>query len=184
MSASTETKQVFRWLWPWGDEALERWLGEMSLRGWHLGAPGCLFYTFHAGEPAQWTYRTDYRILAREDREEYLGLFRDAGWEFVGEAGGWYIFRTSASGRATPEIFSDRASRIAKYTRIMAFFAFFLLIMVVTSLPLSVRPSPGRHGWITTVYEVGFFLRFGVSLALGYVIVRLGLHIRALKKRP
>ena len=48
--------------------------------------------------------------------EDYLKLFRDAGWERVLEVGGWQYFRTAS--KDAPEIYTDSYSRIAKYHRL------------------------------------------------------------------
>ena len=62
----------FRWFWAWQDETEERWLGEMSGRGFHLksvGLPG--IYTFQVSEPRPYTYRMDYQNFTKKDKNEY-----------------------------------------------------------------------------------------------------------------
>jgi len=34
-------------------------------------------------------YRLDYQYLKGQDRPTYLQLFRDAGWEYVGQMCNW-----------------------------------------------------------------------------------------------
>jgi hypothetical protein len=78
----------FRWFWAWQDEKEEAWLGKMSKQGYHLSSinfPG--FYSFGKGEPREYIYRLDYQTFRKKDRQEYLQLFKDAGWEYLGEMG-------------------------------------------------------------------------------------------------
>ena len=86
------TTTKFKWFWTWQDDREEAWLGEMARADWHLkslGLPG--FYTFIAGEPRNDVYRLDF-VMDRKDYQAYLRQFRDAGWEHVGEMGGWQYF--------------------------------------------------------------------------------------------
>jgi hypothetical protein len=78
----------------WNDDKEEAWLSGMARQGLHLhslGFPG--IYNFTAGEPREDVYRLDF-ITDRKDYQNYLQLFKDAGWEHMGEMGGWQYFRT------------------------------------------------------------------------------------------
>jgi hypothetical protein len=87
----TETRRIFRWFWPWQDEQEEAWLSNLAgQRGLHLASiapPG--IYTFCVGEPRPMIYQLDYQYLKGQDRPTYLQLFRDAGWEYVGQMCNW-----------------------------------------------------------------------------------------------
>lgn len=120
--------------WAWQDEKEEAWLHAMSLQGLHLRAlPFPTRYEFEAGEPRNDYYRMDY-IVDRKDFENYLQLFRDAGWEHIGEMGGWQYFRTSTEGSTIPEIYTDRDSKAQKYQRLMTILVIFLPIFMMFSL--------------------------------------------------
>ena len=80
----------FKWFWAWQDEAEEEWLREMSNKGWHLKHIGFpTIYTLESGEPVDYVYRLDYRSYWKMEKEDYLQLFRDSGWEYVEEMAGW-----------------------------------------------------------------------------------------------
>ncbi len=112
------TMKQFRWFWAWDDEKEEAWLREMSQKGWHFKSvrlPGN--YTFEQGEPRDDVYRLDF-FTDRKDMVNYLQLFQDGGWEYLGEMNIWQYFRKPAVGGIAPEIFSDNASKAHKYQRV------------------------------------------------------------------
>jgi hypothetical protein len=60
-------------------------LGSFSHAGWHLtsfGFPGA--YYFRTGEPRHYVYRLDDQDSRMKDRQTYLQLFQETGWEHVG----------------------------------------------------------------------------------------------------
>jgi hypothetical protein len=117
-----KTIRKFKWFWGWQDQREEDWLRQMSQAGWHLKEPGVSgFYTFVSGEPRDYVYRLDFIDSPQKDRREYLQLFQDAGWDYLGEAMGWQYFRTLARPGESPEIFTDSDSKIQKYKRMLTF---------------------------------------------------------------
>ena len=150
-----ETKRVFRWFWAWNDEQEEAWLTDMARKGWHLREPGIFgFYTFERGAPRNVAYRLDFKT-AGKDIEEYLQLFADAGWEHVGEMGGWHCFRKEATEGEMPEIYTDKCSKIHKYQRLFFFLIIFLPIFSVTLNSVGRAPS-GLMKALSLV--LGFFM--------------------------
>lgn len=132
MDAQQE-KRTFKWFWPWQDERLENWLGQMSQQGWHLASAGWpARYTFRRGEPADLVYRLDWQEASRKEQPTYRQLFADAGWEQAGSHAGWQIFRRPAVDGPAGEIFTDDVSKVAKYERaIFAMGGAFAAIVVV-----------------------------------------------------
>jgi predicted phosphoadenosine phosphosulfate sulfurtransferase len=80
-----------KWFWPWQDEQEEAWLEQMSRQGLHLKqAHIAAFYDFVQGSSQNYTYRLDFQdSLKPKNKDEYLRLFTDAGWEHLGQMGGW-----------------------------------------------------------------------------------------------
>ena len=79
------TRKVFKLFFAWNEGREEAWLRAQALQGWHLASVAPFFYRFRRGEPADITYRLDFQPGGGKfDKAEYLGLFRDAGWENVG----------------------------------------------------------------------------------------------------
>ena len=129
---TTELITKTKWFWAWHDEKEEAWLADMAHQGLHLyDVPFPGRYQFKSGEPADYVYRLDYQSLKTKDKDSYLQLFSDAGWENVGEMGGWMYFRIRTNNGDAPEIFSDLESKIGKYQRVLTYLIIFLPIYVV-----------------------------------------------------
>lgn len=107
------------WFWPWQDDAEEVWLRKMSQQGWRLTHAVIGYYTFQAGQPADYVYRLDYQTPAKKEAPNYLQLFQDAGWEHVTTSGSWYYFRKLNRPDEESQIFTDNESKIAKYNRLL-----------------------------------------------------------------
>jgi len=173
----------FKWFWAWQDEAEEAWLGEMSKKGYHLSSVGVAgIYTFFIDEPRDYVYRLDYRMFPKKDKQEYLQLFRDAGWEYIGEMSAWQYFRKHAKQGEANEIFTDAESKIAKYTRILTFLGFFWIVLVAVLVGRISRISVDNpYPWWGVIDGIQLFT-FLVFLLFTYIIIRLATRIRQLKR--
>ena len=167
----------------WEDEKEEAWLESMSLQGWHLSNPGPFgCYTFTAGEPRRYVYRLDFRSDAKLALKDYFQLFEDAGWEYIGNMGGWHYFRKEVQPGESAEIFTDNSSKIAKYQR----YLLYMLLPMALILNSIVNPSlyQGDHGVVFTNIMIGlriFFIVFFIFF--GYVAIRTVWRIRELKQK-
>jgi hypothetical protein len=170
-------KTVLRAYWAWNNEKEERWLARMARDGWHLTAARGFFYRFEKGEPADVVYRMDYQSPGKFERKEYLGLFKDAGWEHVGEFGNMYYFRTKVGDGQAPEIHTDPESKIAMYRRMLGLF---VIVTAVVWAPLMTSIGQDRHP-----HGLWHAIR-GVQIAtmfiMGYCAVRIALKIGRIKK--
>ena len=172
------TVNKFRWFWAWQDEAEEEWLGKMSAKGLHLIAPGFpAIYTFKVGEPKEYVYRLDYQSFHRKDREEYLQLFRDAGWEHLGQMASWQYFRKEAVKGGTNEIFTDTESKTAKYKRVLAYVGFFYIMFGV--ILWSRLAAYSAYGWKDAIT----WLMLIMLVFFTYALIKLGMRIIKLGKR-
>ena len=172
---NTELIKKTKWFWAWQDEQEETWLSEMANEGLHLDKvtfPGS--YQFKKGASANYIYRLDYQSLKAKDRESYLQLFADSGWELVGEMAGWMYFRFLPGEGKIPEIYSDTESKIEKYQRLILYLVVFLPIMV-TVLPSIL----GRVGIFSSIADVLFAL---LMLLYGFSMFSLVRRINELKK--
>ncbi len=168
-------KKKFHWFWAWDDEKEEVWLHEMSKKGWHfksVSVPGN--YIFEQGEPFDYTYRLDY-LIHRKDMSNYLQLFQDAGWSYLGEMGGWQYFRKEGLPGEVQEIYSDKESKAKKYQRLMLYLIIFFPIYLNFVLILS-RDEGG-------IMQVITFLMFILMLIYVYALVRLLYRITQLRKK-
>lgn len=166
----------FRWFWPWQDQQEEEWLHELALTGLHLrSSDGAGFYTFEQGEPAEIVYRLDYNALQKKDKELYLQLFRDAGWEYVGEMNGWQYFRKLVEPGKTAEILTDNESKIQKYKRFLYETLAFIPIYLIFFFILDINERPVLYGIL-----LGFFAM--VTLLFGVIAVKVYQRMGQLKK--
>jgi len=172
-----KTRTVVRAFWAWNNEKEERWLGRMAANGWRLVAPRGVYYRFERAEPADVVYRLDWRSPKKAEREEYLGLFRDAGWEHAGEFGGWHYFRTPAGDGPLPEIHTDPESRMDMYRRLLAFIGIFCIAVWVPFFTNLRNPHASGGFWTAVRAFQGALLVIYV-----YALVRIGFKIKELKR--
>ena len=173
---NTNTINKFKWFWAWQDEQEESWLAEMAAQGLHLehiSFPGR--YQFQKGDPANYVYRLDYQSLKKKDRESYLQLFADAGWEHVGDMTSWVYFRRKVQNGDTPDIYSDAESKMRKYYRVM----FYLVILLPILIIFGTRTTdlPGLFGDILE----GFYAL--MILFYAYAMVQLMRRMSQLKAK-
>jgi len=172
-----ENKNVrkFKWFWAWQDEAEEDWLREMSNDGWHLVKIGFpTVYTLKAGKAADYVYRLDYRSHYKMEKEDYLQLFRDSGWEYVEEMAGWHYFRHQARPGEELEIYTDAESKIEKYQRLLMFLGIIMLPLMFAIINLNKAP----YSWVSVIQVFNAML----FVLYVYAIIRLLLRIRQLKR--
>jgi hypothetical protein len=158
----------------WQDEKEEAWLGEMAQEGYHLNGVGFpLVYEFREGIPQRVVYRLDYTSLKKQDRADYFQLFRDAGWEWVGEMAGWQYFRKPVAEGETAEIYTDNQSKIKKYQRVLG-----LLVILFPTFIFVFRQREGQY--LITQILAGFM--FLIMLIYMYAILQLIKRIQELKE--
>jgi hypothetical protein len=171
------TIRKVKWFFPWQDEKEESWLRSMSRKGWHLSSIGlpCI-YRFRDGGPRDYVYRLDYQTFPNKDKQEYRQLFRDAGWEYIGEMSAWQYFPKEVKEGEAPEIYTDVESKVAKYRRVLTFLAILAVIYGVVFF---------RNIWGDYPYSWWFIIRVISFLLMGsllYSIVKLMLRVRQLRR--
>ena len=170
------TVKKFRWFWAWQDENEEAWLSEMALSGYHLEKPQLFgVYLFQQGAPENFVFRLDYNVLGKKDRESYLQLFQDSGWEHVGDLSSWTYFRKQYKPGETAEIFSDTDSKIQKYQRIMTY----LVILLPIFLFNIINFKPYLSGFLGNILLV---FHTTIIILWAYALVKLMQRISQLKK--
>ena len=167
----------FKWFWVWQDNAEEKWLEEMSRQGYHLTSVSlpCI-YTFTKAEPVNYAYRLDYRRFSNKEKQHYLQIFRDAGWEYLGEMALWQYFRKQEKPGEINEIFTDNASKIAKYQRVLSYLGLlWIVLLCIVFQRITVLP-PSLPWW----GNVQVFVLV-VLVLMTYAIMRIFLRIRQLR---
>ena len=169
------TLKQFRWFWAWEDEKEEAWLRDMAQKGWHfksVALPGN--YTFEQGEPKDYIFKLDY-LTDHKDMLNYIQIFQDAGWDYMGEMNNWQYFRKEVVNGEVPDIYSDNESKMKKYQRIMTLLVVFLPIMMINLRNLSGETDP--------FFQALTFIFFLFFILYSYGIIRLGMRMIKLKKK-
>ncbi len=168
-------EKKFHWFWAWEDEKEEIWLREMSKKGLHFSSvsmPG--YYIFEQGKPIDYTYRLDY-FIDRKDMPNYLQLFQDAGWSYLGEMGGWRYFRKAGVNGEELEIYSENESKAKKYQRLLLFLIIFFPIYSSFILSLNRNNS--------SLIQAFTFMMAAIMLVYVYAMVKLLGRITQLRKK-
>lgn len=175
MSESQGTKR--RWFWPWQDEKEEAWLTGMASQGAHLiKVESFGRYCFAQGEPGDVAYRLDYTPLKKQDREGYIQVFADAGWEFVCEKNNWQYFRKGIAADGQAEIFSDNESKIARLKRLQNQLLSLLPVWMV--LYVAVTQSNTGRNWL--IFAGALF--FGVLFFYVILMLKISARIKRLRQ--
>jgi hypothetical protein len=159
----------WRYFLAYQDRTEEAWLQEQARQGLHLARPGLFRFAFVQGEPREETYRLDFQTLRGRARDEYLGLFRDAGWDFLGQVANRYYFRARPDALSS-EILSDPESRKDRIRRQMQIGGVLTAILAVqTSIGmtqlfqrLAAHSSQSIGAPVLTIALAGAFTVLGV----------------------
>ncbi len=124
-------------------EKEEQYLRKRHREGWKfvkVNLPG--FYHFERCKPEDVVYQLDYNQEGLEHKEEYVQMFKDCGWEYVQDLGGYCYFRKPVSEmQGEEEIFCDDESRLDMMRRVFAgrYWPFFILLMLLILPNLSAQ---------------------------------------------
>lgn len=163
----------------WEHEKEEKWLNEMSAKGWQLVAVGYCTYYFEKKTPGEYTYRLELleNRPTHPESLDYINFLEETGIEFIGSYMRWAYFRKKNDG-VDFQLYSDSNSRLKHYKRIMALLlavAFINLMGLFTNayyyLTSSLVPN-----FVAMLLSLLFFVLFLVG---GY---KLGKQMSALKK--
>lgn len=114
-----ETKTVFKAIFAWEDEKEEKWLEQMAVEGWKLTSVAPYIYKFQRSEPEKIIFRMDYKNTLDKDYQEYLSIFKDAGWEMFATYANWHYFKIKPENEKTPEIYNSGKAKAQKYRRLL-----------------------------------------------------------------
>lgn len=149
-----DTKTEFRFftIFQWKKE--EKYLSERHKSGWEFVAVNFLgLYHFKKCEPKDVVYQLDYNPESVTNKNEYIQLFHDCGWEYLQNFFGYSYFRKAASemNGAEEEIFCDNASRLDMMKRVfrrrmMPLVGIFFFIIIPQIILQSRFDTPENHG--------------------------------------
>ena len=91
----------------------------MAANGWKLISVAPYVYKFQRSEPERVIFRLDYKNTLDKDYQEYLTLFKDAGWELFSTFANWQYFKINPENDEVPEIYNSGKAKAQKYRRLL-----------------------------------------------------------------
>lgn len=170
-----ETKKQFKRFTIFEYEKEQDYLREMHRSGWKfVKVSGVGMYYFEKCTPEDVVYQLDYNKDGLENKDEYLKMFDDCGWEYIQDYVGYSYFRKAVSeDGVAEEIFCDDASRLDMMKRVLKgrlipILINFFLILISQMIKLSLGNLPFKYAfltlfWILFVVYVGVFISFAIS---------------------
>ncbi len=149
----------------------------------NVSMPG--FYTFKKCEPKDVVYRLDYNPDASKDKQAYILMFEDAGWEYLQDMNGYSYFRKEAdlTNELENEIFYDNESKLEMMRKIV----FTKMLPLLTIALVCVFPNIFNFMSMDFTTEpfgfVVFIILFLLVLLYLYIFVRLAVGYYKVKKK-
>ena len=115
-----ETKKEVRYFTIFNHEDEQEYLRQNHMAGWKfLKVTGLGMYHFEKCEPEDVVYQLDYNKEGLSQKNEYVQMFSDCGWEYIQDFFGYSYFRKSAKMMdGEEEIFNDDSSKMAMMERV------------------------------------------------------------------
>lgn len=167
-----ETKTGFKYFTvpEWKKE--ENYLRKQHKNGWEfVSVSGFCLYRFKRCEPKDVVYQLDYNPDSLTNKNEYIQMFSDCGWEYLQNYVGYSYFRkaTSEMDGTEEEIFCDDTSRLDMMKRVFTgriiylVITFFLIIIPQIIMQSRIN-TPVNYG-LTVFFCVMFVLYLGLFIS-------------------
>lgn len=171
-----ELKKEFHYFILTDYEQEEEYLREKHKSGYCLEKvtlPG--IYHFRKCDPEDVVYKLDFNPKKEAERESYLQLYKDYGWEYMQDLNEYSYFRKLAENCSQEDldIFSDNASRMEMLKKIFLKRMIPLLVIFLTCiLPQLIRLIyvGVTQQWIMDGWTAGGLTFYGIVFVL-YVII-------------
>ena len=122
-------------------------------------------------------YRLDYFGAENGDKETYIQMFRDYGWEYLFDRFGWSYFRKEVKEGEDVEIFSDNQSRLNLVEKVIKTRMLPILIMFLCCM---VPQVPNVLFRFELGLKIFWFVLFGLYM---YLVIHCGLGLLRMKKK-
>jgi hypothetical protein len=113
-----ENMYKFKWGFTWNFVKLEKWMSDLSKKGIHVSKPGFFWNKVTRDPSKQYIYRMDFQpdAFGKEKLTEYISLFADGEWEYIGSVGPlWHYFRKNSLSNEPFELYTDHYSQLSFY---------------------------------------------------------------------
>ncbi len=166
-----KTTKQFKWFTIFEYEKEQEYLRRQHQNGWRFTkVTGFGMYHFEECTPEDVVYQLDYNEDAVKNRDNYLQMFADCGWEYLQDYAGYSYFRKPVAADGTvEEIFCDEESRLQMMQRVIKgrtvplLVLFFCLVLPQFILNLLVYHHfviAGIYGGILTIYLIVFLVYY------------------------
>ncbi len=154
-------------------EKEQDFLRRQHQKGWafkRVYFPG--IYRFSRCEKEDVIYQLDYNQQGRAEKQNYLRLFQDCGWEYIQDLLGYSYFRKPAAQMDSyEELYCDEASRLAMVERVfkarMVPLLLLFFLMIIPQLVLHGGLERGEERTFFIVYLVLFFVYLAIFIQFG-----------------
>lgn len=156
-----ETKKQFKYFTIAEYEKEQYYLRMMHKSGWKfVKIGGFCVYHFEKCTPEDVIYQLDYNEDGLRNKEEYVKLFNDCGWEYLQDYVGYSYFRKPVSEtNSEEEIFCDDDSRLQMMERVFRGRVITLLILFFCILiPQFINNLLNLHSYFITALLGGGIL--------------------------
>ncbi len=161
----------------WNKDKEKAYLEEKAKQGYKLIKVKLGKYYFEKDEPKDVVYQFDFRVLSKNDEQDYLKMHED--WEMVFRFGGWYYFRKEGTSDET--LFSNNEGTKSMLLRLMRFLClagFPLYYQVLIIFPKMVSEGDGLSRFYQFFQPIVFVL---IILQI-YSLLKLAMVYRTLQK--
>ena len=172
-----EKKTVFKMFTVTQYDQEAEYLRTQQQKGWKLTrVTGGMFYHFEACEPEDVVYQLDYNQDGIKNKDEYVKMFTDCGWEYLFDVNGYSYFRKPQSQMEGEEkIFCDDQSRLEMLRRVIKgriypLIIIFLLIIIPQLTRVHFTASGRADLFIKGMFTALFVLYLVIfaQTAIGY----------------
>lgn len=156
-------------------EKEQDWLRKQHNNGWKLiSATVPCIYTFEKCEPEDVVYQLDYNPDGIQRKAEYVQMFKDCGWEYIGDMVGYSYFRKPVREmNGEEEIFCDDESKLDMARRVfrgrMVPLLVILFLIIIPQIIVNIRSEyivQQNLAWIFValfVFYIILFCQFGIQ---------------------
>ncbi|MGT2718250.1 DUF2812 domain-containing protein [Streptococcus oricebi] len=163
-------------------EKEEKWLRSMHAQGWKFVGFNGLFH-FEECQPEDVVYKLDYCQIASEERDSYIQLFTDYGWEYIDTCVNFSYFRKPAKDIQEEEegdLYNPQ-SKTMMMQRLARQLVFILLSMIVSGYLFWERLLGHSFGK-ELMYDAFYILFTALYLYIAWIAVRFAYHYWKLRR--
>lgn len=167
-----ESKKQFKWFTIFEYEKEQDYLREMQKSGWKfIKVKGLGMYHFEKCVPQDVIYQLDYNKDGLANKDEYLKMFDDCGWEYIQDYTGYSYFRKAvADDGEAEEIFCDEESKFQMMQRVLKGRMLpLLVIFLAILLPQFLISLFSTHNYFAASFVGGILVMYFVIFSMCFV---------------